>query len=194
MRKVIFLFTLLCMILSISCQQSDYVPKPRGYHRIDFPEHRYLPLAHSGCPFTFEVPSYSVLLEDQGRDAKPCWKNLDFPQFNARLHISYYPLGGGVTLSQLSEDARNFAFAHTTKATAIDQQKVSVPESDIYGLEYSIKGNTASNYQFYITDSTEHYLRGALYFNEKPNLDSIQPVLDFLIEDIRHVIGTVRWQ
>lgn len=194
MSRALLLVVLMWGGLMHSCQQSDYVPKPRGYHRIEFPEQQYFPIVHSGCPFVFDVPKYSKLLEDHHPEAKPCWKNLDFPQFNARLHISYYPLIGQATLSKLTEDARKFAFTHTTKATAIDQQTIRVPEADIYGLEYSIKGNTASNYQFYITDSAKHYLRGSLYFNEKPNLDSIQPVLDFLTEDIRHIIHTVRWQ
>lgn len=192
-RGFVCLILVLCA-LPFSCHQTDYMPKPRGYHRIEFPEHTYIPVANTGCPYTFEKPLYSEWMDDRSRDAQPCWKNLDFPQFNARLHVSYYKLNKEVVLSQLTEDARKFAFTHTTKATSIDQQYIDLPEANIYGLEYSIKGNTASNYQFYITDSAKHYLRAALYFNEKPNLDSIQPVLDFLTTDIRHLIGTLRWQ
>lgn len=194
MRSQFFLWIGILGALFQTCQQSNYVPKPRGYHRIEFPDRQYQSISKDDCSYTFEIPHYSQLIQDHSRHAKPCWKNLDFPQFNARLHLSYYSINSEVTLAQLSEDARKFAFTHTTKATSIDQQQINLPGSDVYGLEYSIQGNTASNYQFYITDSSRHYLRGALYFNEKPNLDSIQPVLEFLKEDIQYLISTVKWQ
>ncbi|WP_240458440.1 MULTISPECIES: hypothetical protein [Sphingobacterium] len=124
----------------------------------------------------------------------PCWKNLDFPQFNARLHLSYFNIGPHSTLEQLTEDARTFVFKHTTMASAIEQKDIFIKEQNIYGLEYEIQGNTASNYQFFISDKSKHYLRGALYFNEKPHLDSIQPVLDFVKKDIRHLINSTKWQ
>ena len=183
-----------CAMLLLACQQADYSPKPRGYYRITLPEKNYVDTAITGCPFVFAIPTYSELLSDGNRNAQPCWKNLDFPQFNARLHISYFPIGPASTFDQLTEDARTFVFKHTAKATGIDQRRINLPEEQVYGLEYSISGNTASNYQFYVSDSTHHYLRGALYFNEKPNLDSIQPVLEFLEEDIRHLIHTFRWK
>ncbi len=65
------------------------------------------------------------------------------------------------------------------KPTAIDEGVIAYPERNIYGTYYSIDGNTASSIQFFLTDSTKNYLRGALYFNEQPRQDSIQPVLDF---------------
>ena len=176
-----------------ACQQDDYSPKPRAYHRIDFPEHQYV-MTSTGCPYTFDIPSYTNLVDDQSRESKPCWKNLEFPQFNAKLHLSYFPISQEATFEQLTEDARTFVFKHTTKATAIEQQAIEVDSLALYGLEYKIQGNTASNYQFYVSDKKRHYLRGALYFNEKPNLDSIQPVLEFIKADISHLIHTVRWK
>src|SRR5690606_14211077 len=104
------------------------------------------------------------------------------------------PISGTENFNELVEDARTFAFNHTVKATAIDQQRIRRPEADVYGLKYEIRGNTASNIQFVVTDSTDHYLRGALYFNERPQLDSIQPVLDFIKVDIDTLIGSVQWK
>jgi gliding motility-associated lipoprotein GldD len=186
---VLFFITVL-----VACQNTDYTPKPRGYYRIEFPSRVYQKVEISGCPFYFESPVYGHLQDDHSRNAKPCWKNLDFPQFNARLHMSYSPINKNISLGALTEDARTFAFKHTAKATAIDQNQIDIAVHDVYGLEYDIKGNTASNYQFYVTDSAKHYVRGALYFNEKPNMDSIQPVLDFLKEDMRYIISTLRWR
>lgn len=187
--------SLLAFLLLISaCTSSpDYSPKPRGHFRIDFPEKAYEVIA-TGCPFSFEIPSYSKLLDDLSPGARPCWKNLDFPAYNARLHISYIPISAEAPLRQLTEDARTFAFKHTAKATAIDQAKINIANKDLYGLTYYIRGNTASNLQFFVTDSSKNYLRAALYFNEKPNLDSIQPVLEFIRADVEHIIGSFSWK
>lgn len=177
-----------------SCDNRDYSPKPRAFHRIKFPAKNYVQIPSDGCPFIFEIPEYSKLVDDTNTNAKPCWKNLDFPDFNARLHLSYFEINNNATLDALTEDARSFVFKHTTKATAIDQQQISNAVSNLYGLVYNIQGNTASNFQFYISDNKKHYLRGALYFNEKPHLDSIQPVLDFVKSDIQYMISTIRWK
>lgn len=185
---------ILIVLCFIGCNNQDYSPKPKAFHRIDFPEKKFAQAELSGCPYLFEMPAYSKVVDDNSRNAKKCWKNIVFPQFNAQLHLSYYPITRNSTLDQLTEDARAFVFKHTTKATAIDQQKIAHSDPYTTGLAYTIQGNTASNYQFYITDSKSHYLRGALYFNEKPNLDSIQPVLDYLKSDIQHLISTIRWK
>lgn len=177
----------------ISCQDADYSPKPRSFHRIEFPNKEYV-LAQLGYPFSFEIPIYANLAEDLNTPSEICWKNIDFKQFNAKLHLSYVQIDQNTPLAKLTEDARTFVFKHTTKAVSIDQRTIYDPLNRIYGLEYYIQGNTASNYQFYVSDSTTHYLRGALYFNEKPNLDSIQPVLNFLKTDIEHLISTIRWK
>lgn len=185
--------SLFILLVLIGCQHTSYTPKPRGFFKIDFPERAYTQ-ATTGCPFDIEIPRYSQLVADPSENTQDCWKNLDFPQFNARLHLSYYRISASAPFDYLTEDARTFVFKHTAKATSIDQKRIQDPDRKIYGVEYAIRGNTASNYQFYISDSTTHYLRGALYFNEKPHLDSIQPVLDFLKEDIRYMISTIRWK
>lgn len=187
------LLILILLVINVTaCTNQDYSPKPRGFHRIFFPEKRYIQ-TETGCPFRFEIPNYSQLQTDKSNNAEPCWKNLDFPQFNARLHISYFKIGLNSTLEQLREDARTFAFKHTAIASSITQKEIRQPENNVYGLEYHIQGNTASNYQFFLSDNSKHYLRGALYFNEKPHLDSIQPVLDFIEKDISHLIMTTKW-
>lgn len=196
MQKIKTSFAFLVVILGtiISCTNpSDYSPKPRGFFRISFPEKTYQE-AKTGCPFTMDIPSYSVLRDDLTAGAQPCWKNLDFPDYNARLHISYFKISPQAPFSALTEDARTFAFKHTAKASAIDQRRISRPEDAVYGLTYYIKGNTASNLQFFVSDSTKHYLRAALYFNEKPNMDSIAPVLEFIQADVERMVHTITWK
>ena len=189
-QGIYYLFTL-CISLA-SCTQ-DYSPKPRGYFNIKFPEKKYQTY-DGNCPYSFDYPDYAKVLPDNQRDAKPCWLDVAYPEFNGRIHLSYQPINSKAQFDQLVEDARTFAFKHTVKATAIDEGVISYPERKVYGVYYSIDGNTASSVQFFLTDSTKNYLRGALYFNEQPRLDSIQPVLDFVKKDIDVMIKSFKWK
>jgi len=171
----------------------DYSPKPRGYYRIVFPKKEYQKY-DAGCPFTFMYPKYAVIEPDKSVDAKPCWLNMQFPQFNGTLHLSYQPITSKKEYDELIEDARTFAFKHTVKATSIDQGLIRIPERNLYGIYYTIDGNAASSAQFFLTDSVHNYIRGALYFNTEPRLDSIQPVLDFVKKDVNMMIKTFRWK
>lgn len=186
------IYWLLFLYLFLSCCSSDYSPKPRGYFKIDLPEKKYQ--TYSGeCPYSFDYPFYASVLPDTKPDAMPCWLDVSYPQFNGRVHLSYQPVKSKQQFNHLIEDARTFAFKHTVKATAIDERIISYPEKKVYGIYYSIDGNTASAVQFYLTDSNKNYLRGALYFNEQPRLDSIQPVLDFIKKDIEIMIKSFKW-
>lgn len=187
------LYILLFSLGIVSCTNTDYSPKPKGYFKIDFPAKEYNPFI-SNAPFTFEYPKYAELYLDSSKKADKHWYNLNFPQFNARLHISYFPLQSKKELEILSEDTRKLAFKHTVKATGIDEALIKNKEENIYGIYYTIEGNTASALQFYLTDSTKNYLRAALYFNEKPQQDSIQPILDFIKKDVDKMIKTFKWK
>lgn len=189
-RQVLILFTMLSILSGCG---NDYSPKPRGYFKIDLPEKKYRQYT-SDCPYTFEYPVYAQIQPDQGREAGLCWIDVVYPQFNGRVHLSFQSFSSGAQLNELTEDAYTFAFKHTVKATAIDEARISYPEKDVYGVYYTIDGNTASNLQFYLTDSSRNYVRGALYFNEKPRQDSIQPVLDFIKTDIDKMIKTFSWR
>jgi gliding motility-associated lipoprotein GldD len=191
MRIIVIYMLLFVCFLQASCS-NDYSPKPHGYFKIDLPEKKYQ--AYSGdCPYSFDYPVYAQVLPDTERDAMPCFLNISFPQFNGKIHLSYQPVTSETQFNKLVEDARTFAFKHTVKATAIDEGVISYPEKKVYGIYYAIDGNTASAVQFFLTDSTKNYIRGALYFNEKPRLDSIQPVLDFIKKDIDVMIKSFKW-
>ncbi|MBC7913652.1 MAG: gliding motility lipoprotein GldD [Pyrinomonadaceae bacterium] len=184
----------LFIILLYGCSSgSDYSPKPRGFFKIDFPEKKYQTYK-DGCNYTFQYPVYATLLPDKSKDAKPCWIDVSFPQFNGKIHLSYQAIASKKTFNSLVEDARSFAFKHTVKASAINEGQISYPQHKVYGTYYSIKGNTASAIQFFLTDSTKNYLRGALYFYEEPRQDSIKPVLEFLEKDINVMIKSFRWK
>ena len=119
---------------------------------------------------------------------------MQFPQLNGTLHLSYEAINSEKIFDELIEDAHKLAFKHTVKATGIDEGIISYPDRKVYGLYYTIDGNAASAVNFYLTDSTHHYLRGALYFNSAPQFDSIQPVLNFVKKDVDMMIKTLRWK
>lgn len=181
---------LLVVALFFGCGGSDYTPKPKGYFRIALPEKTYHSI-EKDCHFTCEVPDYTSLKQDINAPDKPCWFNIDFNQLHASIYISYKAVNNN--LNDYLEDSRTLAFKHTVKAYDIEQKVINKPEKKVYGLIYIIEGNAASSYQFHLTDSVNHFVRGSLYFNNIPNQDSIQPVLDFVKEDITHLIDTFEW-
>lgn len=178
----------------LACQQDEVsTPKPKAYFRIYFPEKKYQTLADNS-PYTFRYPSYARIEDDKEMDALKYWKNLQFKDFNGTLHLTYYDIFSAKSYNEMTENARSLAMKHTIKADAIDQKTINFPDKKVYGIYYSIEGNTASSVQFFLTDSSSHYLRGALYFNEKPAYDSISPIIKFIKQDIDTLIGSFRWK
>ncbi len=193
MKSKYLFYLFFSLLFLVACTGGNYTPKPRGYFNIELPKKAYRRF-DQGCVFSFDYPVYAKMVADDSRDTRRCWYNLSFPQFNGRLHLTYYDINSKEEYENLVEDARTFAFKHTVKANAIDQKMINYPEQNVYGIYYAIEGNTASSVQFFLTDSTRHYFRGALYFNERPRYDSIQPVVNFIKQDIDRLIGTFRWK
>ena len=186
------LFCMAASLLVLSSCSESYTPKPRGYFRIDFPERHYRNF-DTVFPYRFEYPSYAVASADSTKMAEPYWLNISYPEFHATLHLSYKPVKGNLAI--YLDDARALVNKHIPKANAITQREYSDPERRVYGLIYDISGSdAASTFQFYLTDSTSHFIRGALYFNIVPNNDSLAPVINFLKTDLEHLIGTLTWK
>ncbi len=178
--------------------KENYTPKPRGYFRIDFPEKHYQPIPGK-FPYQFEIPTYSVITQDRFAPDSTNWINVTVPENKAEIHISYYSLKNNKEparkfLNELMEETHTLAYKHAIKADAIEEQVFMNPSNNVFGLIYRIEGNAASPFQFFLTDSTSNFLRGALYINEVPNIDSIKPVIDFLEPDIIHMIETTTWE
>ncbi len=178
------------LLLPGSCKR-NYTPRPHGYFRITLPEKKYV--AYKGpCPFTFEYPDYAVVKKDEEPGAGPCWLNLDFPAFHGKIHLTYKTVRGN--LGQMLEDTYSLAYKHTVKADAIREHSFADKNRHVYGILYDIQGNVASNVQFYLTDSTRHFIRGALYFKLVPDQDSLAPVIRYVKKDIVHLIETFSWK
>ena len=126
-------------------------------------------------------------------DSEKYWIDIDFPRFKGKIYLSYKEVNDN--LFSYLEDSRNLAIKHIPKANAINELLFINEASRVYGLVYEIKGSgAASPYQFYVTDSTQHFVRGSLYFYVTPNNDSLAPVIDFIHEDIEHLINTFEWR
>ena len=192
MHKIHYILALfLTLVLLQACNES-YTPKPRGYFRIDLPEHNYITF-DSTFPYSFAYPVYTKLSPDLFSPHEPYWLNVDFPEFKGRLHLSYKKIDGN--LLEYLEDSRQFVMKHIPKASAIDDSLIYDQERKVYGLIYQIEGmGAASPCQFFITDSVEHFVRGALYFEVVPNNDSLAPVISFIRKDIDHLLNTFEWR
>jgi gliding motility-associated lipoprotein GldD len=196
-RNTLISFTIVTIgfslvILFLSGCSEEYTPKPRGFFRIDFPEKQYTRF-DTTYPYSFEYPIYAQVTADNRPTSEPYWINVDFPRFNGRIHISYKPVDENLT--GYLEDARTFVVKHIPKADAIEDSLIYRPEDRVFGLVYFIDGmQAASSCQFFVTDSTSRFLRGALYFNVPPNNDSLAPVIDFIRDDIRHMLKTFTWK
>jgi gliding motility-associated lipoprotein GldD len=187
---IIIVLILLLSFLPFACKKG-YTPRPRGYFRISFPAKTYKHF-QSDCKFSFEVPDYSDVLPVKESYAEPCWYNINFSRFNACIYLTYKPLRKD--LSAHMEDVRTLAYKHIVKADDIIESPIEIPDKHVYGILYDIKGNTASAVNFYITDSVSGFLSGSLYFNVRPNKDSLAPAIDFFREDIVHLINSFEWK
>ena len=183
---------MLCLALFFTSCGDDYIPKPRAFYRINYPEHQYRPYVEN-CPFQFEYPTYTDLIPDMKGDQQLCWMNVHYSNFNANLHLSYKPIFTQEDLIFLLKDSYTFVDKHNVKAEQISEQYVGNGK-DAHGLLFSIGGNTASSVQFFLTDSTQNFIRGSLYFNCQPNKDSLAPVIDFIKKDVEHLIETFEWR
>lgn len=188
--KVYFSCFVALLFILASCEEETPIPKPKGYFRIKLPEKNYVKFDKI-CSYNFETPVYSKIDTTPGIK-ESCWINIHYPLFDATLHLSYKPVKNN--LPTYLEDARSLTYKHTAKANDIEEILIKNQEQKVYGLVYDVKGNAASSVQFFVTDSTRHFLRGALYFNNVPNYDSIQPVLDFLHKDVERFIQTLEWK
>jgi len=192
----IFPWTILITLGLSGCTEPP-VPKPRGYHRIEFPDHQFAFYQHA-CGFSFDVPVYSKIerIEKEtstADDVSPCWFNCAMPRFKAKVHCTYIPLESRGQFNELVEDAYQMVFTHEMKATGITTQAFQFPEHAVSGLMYRLSGPVASSVQFFATDSTRHFLRGSLYFDHAPNPDSLKPTLDHVELDIARMIESLQW-
>lgn len=181
-----------------ACEGYTPVPKPRAYPRVIYPEKGYKPFEEGYCNFTFDQPVYSKIEQDTAFfDEKPkdqCWFNISVPQLNAKIYCSYYPIHSHTEFEKFVNDAFEMTNKHTVKASYIDEIPVNRPEDHVHGVVFNVEGPAASSYQFFLTDSTKNFVRGALYFHTEAKPDSLAPVVAFMRKDLDRMVSTLKWR
>ncbi len=179
-------FTGFLAFLSISCKENQ-LPKPSGMLALNYPVAEYAPFEPENCPYSFEINEEGkVQFEDD------CSMIINYPKLNGALYLTYRPVENNI--KQLLSDAQKLTYEHVIKADNIIEEKYVNDGKHVYGMFYDVSGNAASQSQFYVTDSTAHFLTGSIYFNARPNYDSIYPAADYLRKDIRRLMESLRWR
>lgn len=182
---------ILLLIILSSCGSSELnIPKPPTYLRMDLPEHSY-ELYKSTCGYQFESASIFKVKDVYDSIGLTCHKDIDLGPLNAVIHFSYIEMIE--PLSNYVNFANDKVDEHKLKATAIDDQRILHPDKKVYGTFFELQGNVASPYQFYLTDSSTRFVSGVVYFNSRPNYDSLKPSLDYLKVDLLKMVNTFKW-
>lgn len=189
---------LLFILLIFSCkskttQNQDFTPKPKGYNRIDLPKHTYQNLVENH-PYTFEFSKEAIIKPDTFANAEPHWIYIDYPNFNANVQLTYKPiLNDKKRLQNLINDARKLSYKHNVKAYSIQEKIFTSPSGNKANI-IDLEGEVPSQVQFYMTDSSKHFLRGALYFKTATQNDSLAPVIQYIRQDILHLVNSLKWR
>ncbi|MDG2226201.1 MAG: hypothetical protein P8L20_00575 [Flavobacteriales bacterium] len=191
MKKVVIYMLVILTVLAGCNDEDNVIPKPKSYFRIDFPAKSYQGNKEK-CNSSFEIPTYAYVQNKKGPREGVCFQNVVFPYYKASIYCTYLELDSN--LFEHTEEYRNKAFEHQSRAQAIDEQLFVNEEERVFGTTFDIKGDVACNYIFYLTDSVDNFFAGSVFFEVIPNYDSLQPVLEFVKKDIQHLIETFKWE
>lgn len=174
----------LIVIVGLGCTK-DTLPKPKGYLRLSYPTKSYKKL-QVDRPYLFDIATRTKVM-----DLPKKWIKVQYPELKASVDITYRPVHNN--LRELLMDAEKLVFEHTIKAEQIASTNFENNEKKVYGILYDITGNSASQVQFHVTDSTKHFLKGSLFFHVKPNYDSILPAVDYIKKDMIRMMESLEW-
>jgi gliding motility-associated lipoprotein GldD len=181
-----YLLLLFFIALFISCED-DVVVKPSAKLRLEYPQGEYKRV-NIDCPFSFSKNTQTTVVKKTN-----CGLNIKYPNMKATLYMTYQRINNN-NLDSLLYDAQKLTYDHTVKAKTILEQPRVDSINKVYGMLYMIDGNAATQSQFYVTDSINHFVTGSVYFDAKPNFDSIYPAVIYLREDIRTIMETIKWE
>lgn len=174
--------------LLVSCEEKSYVPKPPTYLKINLPDRSY-DIYKDECNFSFNKPSYFNVKSAQQNS---CNKDIILKGLDGTLHLSVIDMD--TTLGMYINHANDKVGEHKIKATAIIDTTIIRQEDRVFGTFFELQGNVASPFQFYVTDSTDRFFSGVVYFNTRPNYDSIKPTLNFVRKDLLEFMKTINWK
>jgi gliding motility-associated lipoprotein GldD len=191
------LLLLFAVVAFTACEENTAVPRPRAYPRVVYPKKEYAPFNEGYCDFTFDLPKYARVDHDtmffNEKAKSDCWFNILVPGLNAKIYCSYYPISDRKDFDGLVKDAYEMTNKHNIKASFIEELPIHRKEDHVHGVVFNVEGPAASSYQFFLSDSTRHFLRGALYFNTQARPDSLAPVVAFMKTDLDRLVRTLKW-
>lgn len=192
----VFTFCIFASLGFASCRPTVPTAKPIGYFKIDLPEHEYQQFDSASFPYSFSYPVYGEITQDANltkQEHEPYWINVFFAKFNATIYLSYKKITKQEPLEKLIEESYKLSYAHDQRADYIKTPPFET-KNGLYGVLFNVGGNAASTYQFFITDTVNNFVRGSLYFDVAPNVDSLKPSIEFLRKDIDEMIQTFKFK
>jgi gliding motility-associated lipoprotein GldD len=187
------IFSLVSLAAIVTSCNREYLPKPLGFNRLNLPPAAYR-LSPDTLPFLFEYSQHAVLLDDTSAISERFWIEIYYPTLKADIHLTYKKLNHDrKLLEEFMNDAYTLTAKHQIKASAINEVITKTPSGKTAVIA-ELEGEVPSQFQFTITDSTENFMRGALYFNTRVANDSLAPAIDFMKRDIMHLINTLSWK
>ena len=184
MNSKSFIGLIILLFFGVGCQDEP-IPKPKAKMRLEYPEGDLAELETENFSFKYNQLAKPELNNDKAF-------TITYPDMNGAIFLSYKKVDHN--LDQLINDSKRLSYEHAAKADNIVEQPYVNPRDKVYGALFEVQGNAASQSQFFVTDSTEHFLTGSVYFYTKPNYDSILPAASYLQNDIRNIIETLRWK
>lgn len=184
-RKVFYIAITGVFFCFYGCKD-DVVPKPEAYLRLDYNEAEYATFSNK-CPYSFDINDDAEIEEE-----KDCSFKVHYPKMKATVYLTYKSVHNNI--DSLLKDAQKLTYKHVIKADDILEQPFINTKDKVYGMFYRVGGNAATNAQFYVTDSTKHFIAGSVYFYAKPNFDSIMPAADYITNDMRRMMETMKWK
>ncbi len=173
--------------------KTDYLPKPKGYNRIDLPKNTYKKLPDT-YPYSFDYNQEALIEKDTFPDAEPYWIYINYKKYKAKVQLTYKPiLGDKKRLNNMISDAQKLAFKHSVKAFGIQEKQYKAINGNVANI-IDLEGEVPSQVQFYMTDSTKHFLRGALYFETAIANDSLAPIIQYIRKDIIRLVDSMKWK
>jgi gliding motility-associated lipoprotein GldD len=184
---------LILAVLATACTD-NYLPKPKGFNRIDLPPANYQALGLENYPYFFEVNAASEVSPDDAVFSEPYWIDIEYPTFQANVQVTYKKIDGNEEqLKAYLNDAYKLTTKHQIRASAIEESIIKLAGGRV-GVVAELEGEVPSQFQFFTTDSTKHFLRAALYFNTATANDSLSPVIEYLKQDMLHMLNTLHWK
>ncbi|SFS76734.1 gliding motility-associated lipoprotein GldD [Zhouia amylolytica] len=186
MREIRGLLIIFLLLNVIACKE-DTLPKPQAVLRLEYPQPHYVDFHSDDCPFSMQLNGIASLVP-KGQ----CVYDVNYDSMKATVFLTYKSVNNDI--EKLLKDAEKLTYEHVVKADAIAPKTFVNEEDGVYGMFFKISGNAASQSQFYVTDSVNHFITGSLYFHAKPNYDSVLPAADYLENDIRKMMESIKWK